>query len=256
MMTPDKPEITSETLAKWQRVVDLISELADVPATLIMNTAGKHHAVYVTSDTEKNPYVPGQSFQLTGKLYCHGVLQRDSELCVEDATCDPQWHDNDDLEHGMSFYVGLPLKWPDGEIFGTICILDRRRNRRALMFRKGLQEFSRIVEDDLALLLEVERRKQAQAKLRHVLENRESTIRQHTKYLEDANIALRVLLDNVERSKGEVKDQILRQIRGLVLPHISKLRHLHADDDAMTNHLKIAETHLGNIMSSLSSPYG
>ena len=55
-------------------------------------------------------------------------------------------------KNGMSFYIGYPLKWPDGEVFGTICVLDRRRNKRALLFREGLQEFARVIEADLVLL--------------------------------------------------------------------------------------------------------
>ena len=59
----------------------------------------------------------------------------------------------------MNFYIGYPLNRPDGEIFGTICVLDRRRNKRALLFKKGLREFCSVVEDDLAMALEVTQRK-------------------------------------------------------------------------------------------------
>lgn len=252
-MALSKRDITPETLGKWQRVVDLISELADVPATLIMNTNGDHHSVYVSSGSRGNPYNVGQAFELNEKLYCYGVFQNDGELCVEDARCDPRWQDNQDLEHGMSFYVGFPLKWPDGEIFGTICVLDSRRNKRALMFRKGLQEFCRVVEDDLALLQEIERRREAQAELRSELTNRENIIRKRTRDLEDANTALRVLLDNVETSKNEVEDRIVKQIKGLILPHISKLQHLLSDDEIASSHLEIADSNLRNITSALST---
>ena len=32
------PEIPPETLSNWQRLVDLVARLADVPASLIMKT--------------------------------------------------------------------------------------------------------------------------------------------------------------------------------------------------------------------------
>jgi DNA-binding NarL/FixJ family response regulator len=252
-MTHTKPKITPETLEKWQRVVDLIAELANVPATLIMNTVGESHSVFVANTLKNNPYVPGRNFALSEKLYCFGVLQNDGELTVKDATCDPKWHDNEDLEYGMSFYIGYPVKWPDGDVFGTICVLDRRENKRALMFRKGLQEFCKVVEDDLAMLLEVAQRKVAQGKLRKTLETLEDTIAKRTRDLEDANTALRVLLENVEASKEEVEAQILRQIKGLILPHISKLRHLDADRDLQSSYLEMVEKNLKNITTSLSS---
>ncbi len=247
-----KPKVANETLQKWQYVVDQISDIADVPATLIMHTQGQSHDVFVTSDGDENPYVEGQSFQLHDKLYCFGVLEKDGELCVEDATCDPRWHDNPDMEFGMCFYVGLPLKWPDGSLFGTICMLDRHRNERALSFRNGLRQFCRIVEDDLALLEEIEQRKKAQADLQKELSSREALIKKRTQDLEDANTALRVLLSSVELSKGEVEDRIVQQIRGLVMPHIGRLQQLLADDDRALSHLDIVESNLKNITSTFT----
>jgi DNA-binding CsgD family transcriptional regulator len=116
-----------------------------------------------------------------------------------------------------------------------------------------LKEFSRIVEDDLALLIEVDRRKQAQAQLRQELSNRETTIKKRTRDLEDANTALRVLLERLEASKSEAEDRILKQIKGLILPHISKLRHLHFDKETSSSYLEIVESNLRNITSTLSS---
>jgi DNA-binding NarL/FixJ family response regulator len=252
-MVKIKPQITKDTLLKWQRMVDLIAELADVPATLIMNTNAPDHRVTVTSEGKENPYKVGRNFQLNEKLYCFGVMKNDGELIVEDATCDPKWCDNEDLEHGMSFYIGYPLKWPDGELFGTICVLDKRYNKRAMMFRKGLKEFCHVVEDDLAMLQEVERRKQAETKLHQTIESREATIKKRTEALEEANIALRVLLNNVELSKNEIEQRLYSQIKGLILPYLSKLRHLEVNKELQNTYLEIIEKNLEEITSQFSS---
>lgn len=247
-----RPVITPEMLSKWQYVVDQISEIADVPATLIMHTRDQQHNVCVKSTGKENPYLEGQSFQLHDKLYCFDVLENDAELCVEDATSDPHWHDNPDMEYGMSFYVGLPLKWSDGSVFGTICMLDRFRNKRALSFRNGLRQFCRIVEDDLAMLEEIEQRKTAETGLQQELASREAIIKKRTQDLEDANTALRVLLKGVEISKNEVEERIVQQIRGLVLPHIGRLQQLVADDNRVQSHLDIVESNLKNITSAFT----
>ena len=49
------PEIPPETLAEWQRAVDLTARLARVPASLIMRTERPKHTVLVSSRTEGNP---------------------------------------------------------------------------------------------------------------------------------------------------------------------------------------------------------
>lgn len=247
-----RPTITADKLAKWQYLVDHISEIANVPATLIMHTQGPLHEVRVKSSGEQNPYSEGQSFELQEKLYCFGVFENDGELCVEDATQHPRWHDNPDMEHDMSFYVGLPLKWPDGDIFGTICMLDKTRNKQALLFRNGLRQFCRIVEDDLAMLVEIEHRTHAEEVLQRELTSREAVIEKRTRDLEDANTALRVLLQRMETSRTEVEDRIVQQIKGLVLPHISRMKYQMADDDVTLTHLDVIETNLRNITSEFS----
>ena len=128
VVTTVLPEIPPETLAEWQRAVDLTARLARVPASLIMRTERPTHTVLVSSRTEGNPYDVGREYDLNALLYCQGVFDNDGELVVEDATHDPVWAGNEDLADGMRFYIGYPLKWPSGEVFGTICVLDRARN--------------------------------------------------------------------------------------------------------------------------------
>ena len=247
-----RPEISDATLAKWRRIVDLIARVADVPASLVMRTDEPHHTVFITSRSNDNPYEPGCKFTLSEKLYCYGVLKNDGELVVEDASCDPQWADNDDMEHGMSFYIGYPLKWPDGAVFGTICVLDKRRNRRALLFREGLQEFARVIEADLELLTEMDRRIALEAELQVTLDQLERRVQDRTVDLEDANTALRVLLSNVEKTREEYDLKLLGQIKGLVMPHLSKLRSRLEADPAGRAYLEMAEDQLKSITTHMN----
>ncbi|MGB3314659.1 MAG: LuxR C-terminal-related transcriptional regulator [Albidovulum sp.] len=247
----DHPDIPDQTIANWQRIVDLIANLADVPASLVMRTQAPRHSVFVTSRTEGNPYPVGRRFTLNEKLYCYGVL-KDGELVVEDAVCDPRWADNDDMEHGMSFYVGYPLRWPDGAVFGTICILDSRRNRRALMFREGVQEFARVIEADLKLLVEVDARARLEKRLQATLDQLETRVTERTVELEEANTALRVLLANVETSRDDYDAKVLRQIKGLVIPTLGTLRARLAGDEVATAYLAMLEENLTSITATMS----
>lgn len=251
-MPVDHPEIPRETLANWQQLVDLVAELADVPASLIMKTDAPDHAVLITSDHPENPYPVGLSFQLNPKLYCQGVLQRDGELVVKDAACDPVWADNDDLEHGMTFYIGLPLKWPDGSIFGTICVLDRKQNRRALLFREGLAQFARMVESDLALLQEVYLRRALEGKLNETLAQLETRVAKRTRELQETNTALRVLLSSLDDDRKSRDREIVEQVRSRVLPYLEKVRTQLSGDEAQYVYLELAEKNLNEITSALS----
>jgi c-di-GMP phosphodiesterase len=247
-----KPTIPKKTVEKWQRIVDLIARIAEVPASLIMRTDAVHHTVFVTSQSHNNPYQVGCRFTLNEKLYCYGVLQNDGELFVEDATQDPDWSDNDDLEHGMTFYIGYPLKWPDGAIFGTICVLDSRRNRRAALFREGLQEFASVIEADLELFTEINRRIELEAELQATLNVLEHRVADRTADLEEANTALRVLLSSVEKAREDYDLTLLRQIKGLVMPHLAKLRIRLEDDPTGCAYLGMVEDQLKSINANVS----
>ncbi len=248
MMT-HKPRISPETAAKWQKIVDLIARLAGVPSSLIMKVDAPLNAVFVASDHADSPYEAGQSFLLSRNLYCQSVLERDDELVVEDARADPRWSTNDDLQHGMSFYVGLPLKWPDGEAFGTICMLDRHRNRQALLFREGLRDFCQIIETDLALVYEAERRTRAERELQATLADLEQVVAQRTRDLQEANAALRVLISNLENARRDHEEALRRNIRSQIRPGIAKLRQGIGATEPHRTHVEMIENNLRNLLS-------
>ena len=245
--------VLPETLAEWQRVVDLTARLARVPASLIMQTERPKHTVLVTSHTEGNPYAVGREYDLNALLYCQGVFDNDGELVVEDATRDPVWAGNEDLADGMRFYIGYPLKWPSGEVFGTICVLDRERNDHALLFREGLQAFAGVVEATLRSLVEIAERRRLETALQHSLDETARQVVERTRELQDANTALRVLLGNVEQSNEARNEQLLQQINTLVLPHVAKLARLVERDRAAVEYVRLIETHLTTLTSSLAS---
>ena len=247
------PEIPPETLAEWQRVVDLTARLARVPASLIMRTERPKHTVLVSSRTEGNPYDVGREYDLNASLYCQGVFENDGELVVEDATRDPVWAANEDLAYGMRFYIGYPLKWPSGEVFGTICVLDRERNDHALLFREGLQAFAGVVEANLRSLVEIAERRRLETALQHSLDQTARQVVERTSELQDANTALRVLLGNVEKSHEARNEQMLQQINTLVMPHVAKLARRVERDSAAVEYVSLIETNLTTLTSSLSS---
>ncbi len=119
--------VPEATLEDWQTVVDLVARLSGVKAALIMKAWYEEDKieVLVSSQTPGNPYHPGEKETLRSSgLYCERVLQTRSMLSVPNALKSPEWCRNPDLKLGMISYLGLPILQPDGQPFGTICILD------------------------------------------------------------------------------------------------------------------------------------
>src|SRR4029077_20472605 len=74
---------------------------------------------------------------------------------VPDALLEEQWKSNPDIKLGMISYLGFPIAWPDGHIFGTICVLDNKRNEYSEPYRKLLHQFREVLQADLRWLTEL-----------------------------------------------------------------------------------------------------
>ncbi len=157
-----KVEIPEETLTKWQNIVNTMAEIINVPAALIMKLDFPQIEVLRASDNEKNPYEIGSKEHLLG-LYCEEVIKTRKELLISDARESEKWKNNPDIKRGMVSYFGFPLTWPDGNLFGTICVLDSEKNEYSDLFRKLMIQFKELVESHLALIFkrrEIEREKE------------------------------------------------------------------------------------------------
>lgn len=144
-------KIPDETINKWQNIVDTVADLLDVPAALIMKVKPPYIKVFRASETENNPYEVGDKEKLNG-LYCETVILDDEKLLVTNALKDEEWEDNPDLELGMVSYLGFPIKWPDGDFFGTFCVLDSKENSYSKKAENIMKEFKELIETHLALI--------------------------------------------------------------------------------------------------------
>jgi len=145
--------VPGPVVAQWQSALDVLATIAAIPAALIMRAHAAEIEVFVTSRSDDNPYQAGQREPRSGSgLYCEYVLTERARLCVPHALSDPCWCQNPDIEQGMVAYLGLPLRHPDGELFGTICVLDNKKHRWGEDVDQLLRCFRGMVEAHLELL--------------------------------------------------------------------------------------------------------
>ncbi len=133
---------------KWQSIVNTLAEIIHVPAALIMKVELPYIEVFRSSESNNNPYKPGDKEHLAG-LYCEKVMKTRNELLVPNALKDENWNKNPDIKLGMISYLGFPICWPTGEIFGTICILDSKENRYGESYKEHLFQSKELVDAQL-----------------------------------------------------------------------------------------------------------
>lgn len=143
--------VTDELLVKWQDITDLLAEILSVPSALIMKTENEFMEVFVSSNSENNPYHAGDNEKWYG-LYCETVIKTQNKLLVTNALMDEKWNKNPDIKLGMISYLGVPINFPDNSPFGTLCILDNKENYYSSNHERLIQQFKRVLELDLALI--------------------------------------------------------------------------------------------------------
>src|SRR5713101_5505470 len=187
-------EVPSEIIRKWQEFVNLLAEIMHVPSASIMRVDPPHIKVFVSSTSKGNPCEPGA---LDTGPYCETVMKTGQPLLVPDALENEAWKANPHVRLGMISYLGVPIGWPDGHLFGTICVRDNKRNEYSEAYLKLLLQFRDMLQADLKSLV----------RLHGEIEEREAKIRR----LVDANI-IGIFVWDVEGRILEANDAFLRLI--------------------------------------------
>ncbi|MCW3788127.1 GAF domain-containing sensor histidine kinase [Plebeiibacterium sediminum] len=149
-----KPDINDLTIAKWQTLIDTLAKIVDVPSGLIMRLNKDSIEVFLKSNTDNNPYVLHEKTPLKYGLYCETVIGTQKQLIVSDALKSSIWRiNNPDIDLNMISYLGVPINWPDGECFGTVCVLDHKENNFSNDFIDLIHQIKQHIEVDLQLIL-------------------------------------------------------------------------------------------------------
>jgi len=148
-------QVPPEIVGKWQEIVDLLAEIMHVPSALVMKVEPPNITVFLSSESKGNPYERDDVSSLNTGLYCETVMKTRQPLLVPDALLEEEWESNPDIKLGMISYLGFPIAWPDGHVFGTICVLDNKRNEYSEPYRKLLLQFREVLQADLRWLTEL-----------------------------------------------------------------------------------------------------
>jgi diguanylate cyclase (GGDEF)-like protein len=147
------PQIREPLLKQWQSMLDVLAEFMDVPVALIMHLKRDALSVFAKNTSPLNPYHVGDSEKCTGSgLYCEHVIHHNSRLFVHNAQDGPKWQNNPDLELNLLNYLGFPLRWPNGDIFGTVCVLDSQPHIYSEKQERLMLQMRDMVETNLELL--------------------------------------------------------------------------------------------------------
>ena len=155
-------------------------------------------------------------------------------------------------KEGLAINFEFPARRKDGSVFWVSA------NTRAVKGPDGTTAFYEGRVEDITARKRVEQELEAyKDNLEKVVEkrtaelrDRERELRQKTRYLEEANVALRVILAQREKDTREMQEAVLNNVREFVLPQVQKLRLL-LPDDGQRMCLEV----IGKNLETVVSPY-
>ncbi len=144
----DQIKISDSTLEQWQQLLDMLVEFSGVQDALINNYQAPYLKVTKGSFNSENLFSEGDQFKVEG-LYCDDVIKEKKSLEVNNAAVIKKWQNSDYMENGLIAYLGYPILWPNGEIYGTICIHDNHQRYFSDQLKKQMEFTKNLIENNL-----------------------------------------------------------------------------------------------------------
>jgi len=144
-------------LDKWQQTVDIAAQLFGSACGAIVQLRQDEFNVVVASQNEDNFLSRNDSWTWDINSFCRKIAETKQELDVQKAKSDAYWKLSPPVAEGeIRSYFGLPIFWPCGELFGTICIIDTKETEYSAALMKLLEQFCRLICADLQMLRDYE----------------------------------------------------------------------------------------------------
>lgn len=159
-----KTELPKQMLHRWQRLLDLMTGFAGVVEAMIVSTQSPEAEVVAVSSG--NSLKPGRRITARTAPWYEAFLKQRMQ----------RFHSyvySPDAAHG-AWYVGYPLNWGDGELFGMLCLVGSRRNGVSDTSRPLLSECAGMIEDQLRLLAYTQQCEAIRERLRQSLAENEA----------------------------------------------------------------------------------
>jgi len=137
-------------VSKWQELVNMMAELFDAASGVIVQYRQQTFNVVATSDNQDNFLQVNSSWPWEMQSFCRRIVETNDKLYVKNALTDNEWACAPPVSEGpVRSYLGYPLYWPNGSLFGSFCVIDTKATDYSEPLKKMLGQLKIIVESEL-----------------------------------------------------------------------------------------------------------
>lgn len=247
-------KVPESILNSWQRIVDVLAKLTNVPTAIIMRNEYPYLEALITSNTEDNPIPSGYKEKIFG-TYCEVTIGNKKMHKVSNALKDPIHKNKPGLkENQLISYLGFPLEWPTGEVFGTICIVDKMERNFSKEQIDLMREFKKSVNSNLELIYKNELLKKAQKRIKEQRDNLKlltSTVRHD---IANNLTYIKGFLE-MKQMKSELPEEFENQLLPYVKSSINSIENIKKLEDLFTKKKELREIYPKNIIEDYGSNF-
>lgn len=149
-------ELQKQTIEKWQQMVDYITKLCDISMCLIMVASETKFIEFIKSNNHVHPSRVYEDSHYKQGNFCETVIGLNEPLLVSNVETDEVFSEYKDHVINVVSYLGYPLSYGNGTMFGTLCLFDQKPLDLALEHKEVLTFIHDSIEKDLRLLVQTE----------------------------------------------------------------------------------------------------
>lgn len=136
---------------KWSRLVNLLARIYNAASGLIVQLRHDEFNVVSTSDNSDNFLHVHSTWPWEMRSFCRYMIEnKERRLYVNSAATNDKWKCATPVSEGpVRSYLGYPIYWPDGSVFGSFCVIDTKPTDYPDNLIEMLGHLKLIVESEL-----------------------------------------------------------------------------------------------------------
>lgn len=145
-------EVEESDWQKWQRLINICAEMFDASA-IIINRVNLDGIQMFLASQKCQTQLASNRFNIDNNHYCTDVITTTQYLYINDLRQDSRYQEN---EMPYLSYLGLPIVWPDGSIFGSLSVLNTQITDYPQDYIDALNVIKEVLDSDLRHLYKEE----------------------------------------------------------------------------------------------------
>ena len=139
----------SEILDEWQQLVGLVSGFSEGHFVTLCCFRGHDLKFLVKSEAFSREYERVDAEDRLAGTYSEAIFKTGERLKIEDGRAHSQWQQSAAVQAGRLSFLGLPIRNPDGSLFGALNIHGDQASHFSPEIEKLLERLCKVVETHL-----------------------------------------------------------------------------------------------------------